>query len=111
MNNERIPPSQRPTIAQMRAQSNGEGWECARCGCCDWRVVDSRQYGTVRRRVRACRHCHHVIRTTETLDVSGENSGDSTGSLPNLGVHREDHPHDESDDSRRNDRTGCARTA
>ena len=63
---ERIPPHQRPTIAQMRAGSNGEGWECARCGCCDWRVVDSRQYGEIRRRVRACRHCHHVIRTTHS---------------------------------------------
>jgi len=69
---ERIPPHQRPTIAQMRAQTNGEGWECPRCGCCDWRVVDSRQFGETRRRVRACRHCHAVIRTIETLEVSQE---------------------------------------
>lgn len=110
--NERIPPHQRPTIAQMRAGSNGEGWECARCGCCDWRVVDSRQYGEIRRRVRACRHCHHVIRTTETLDVSGETLRDSTGSLPDLGVHREDSEHDDSaDDSRRSSGAKHARTA
>ena len=107
---ERIPPHARPTIAQMRT-SNGEGWECARCGCCDWRVVDSRQFGTIRKRVRACRHCSHIIRTVETLDEPPESSRDSTGSLPSLGVHREDGTHEHADDASRSHRAKFPRTA
>lgn len=105
MSSERIPPNKRPTFAQLRA-SSGEGWECSRCGCCDWRVVDSRQYGPVRRRVRACRHCHHVIRTSEVMDTPEQKGTDqSTGSLPDLGVISEDGPHDAADDTSRGHRT------
>lgn len=94
-------PQDRPTFRQL-AGSDGDGWECPRCGCHDWRVVDSRQFGTERRRVRACRHCHQSIRTVEILasDAIDRNSDDenrdgSTGSLTPLGLISDDVNHDD----------------
>ena len=98
----RVDPAARPSIADMREDddertdsaapaarrspdapgSNGEGWECARCGCCDWRV-DSRQYGEIRRRV--------PLSALPPRDPDGGDARrlgklrDSTGSLPGLG--------------------------
>ena len=58
----------RPTLGELAAQATGgDGWECPRCGCRDWRVEDSyfvagRQE---RRRRRFCRNCKQVLHTRE----------------------------------------------
>lgn len=67
---ERLQTHERPTLQQM--SSGGEGWECPRCGCHDWRVVDSRFTDGARRRIRACRHCHQVLRTVEQVADEAE---------------------------------------
>lgn len=67
MSGYRPPPENRPTFAQLRGDQ-GDGWECPRCGCHDWRVVRSLQFGEVRKRERVCRHCKQVIRTVEVRE-------------------------------------------
>lgn len=53
-------------LADEAAEADGANpWACPRCGCTDWRVVDSRLIGTTRRRQRACRNCHTAIPTLE----------------------------------------------
>lgn len=58
----------RPTLGELAAQATGgDGWDCPRCGCRDWRVEDSyfvagRQE---RRRRRFCRNCKQVLHTRE----------------------------------------------
>lgn len=49
------------------AEANGaDGWECPRCGCKEWRVVNSYMQGDGRNRRRVCRHCGQgLLRTTE----------------------------------------------
>jgi hypothetical protein len=56
----------RPTLSQMALAAGVDGWKCPRCGCEDWRVVDSRFTGDGRRRTRVCRHCKQQIQTVET---------------------------------------------
>lgn len=108
-------PHERPTFRDLLARDDGDGWECPRCGCRDWRVVDSRQFGDVRKRVRACRHCHQTIRTNEVIAepehhvIPLARPNDSTGSLREFGVIAEDVQHDDADDGRRSDRTKRAR--
>lgn len=58
----------RPTLGELAAQATGgDGWDCPRCGCRDWRVEDS--YFVVgrqeRRRRRFCRNCKQVLHTRE----------------------------------------------
>lgn len=53
----------RPTLQQMATGT--DGWLCPRCGCQDWRVVDSRWSDAGRRRQRVCRHCKHVFHSLE----------------------------------------------
>ena len=111
MSNGRQHPHERPTFRQLSG-SDGDGWECPRCGCHDWRVVDSRQLGVVRRRVRACRHCHQVIRTVETLDDGTQEescNSDSTCSLTPLSVVSDDVNHDDAREHFRCDRAKRAR--
>lgn len=61
-----IPPEERPTARELAAQSRGsDPWACPRCGCKDWRVVNSYMSGDARRRQRVCRHCHQVLITYE----------------------------------------------
>jgi hypothetical protein len=55
----------RPTLSQLALAPGVDGWKCPRCGCEDWRVVDSRFTGDARRRVRVCRHCKQQIQTSE----------------------------------------------
>lgn len=105
-------PHERPTFRQMLARDTDDGWECPRCGCRDWRVVDSRQFGDVRKRLRACRHCHQTIKTSEVMDAeAGTTStpGVSIGSLPAIATIDDDCEHDDADDCRASDRTKRAR--
>lgn len=105
-------PHERPTFRQMLARDTDDGWECPRCGCRDWRVVDSRQFGDVRKRLRACRHCHQTIKTSEVLDAESGTTSTPTGStysLKAIGIECEDGSHDDADDGRRSDRTKRAR--
>lgn len=53
-------------LANDAVQADGlDPWACPRCGCKDWRVVDSRLVGGARKRQRACRHCHTNLPTLE----------------------------------------------
>jgi hypothetical protein len=69
------PPEKRPSLSQLRTQSAaGEGsdaWSCPRCGCRDWRVINSHLRGGERRRQRACRHCGEPLRTLEVPAPDG----------------------------------------
>jgi transcription elongation factor Elf1 len=56
---------QRPTLQQLQAIA-GE-WACPRCGCEDWRVVDSRMVDNGRKRIRACRNCSQRLQTIEII--------------------------------------------
>lgn len=59
----------RPSLAQLAAQSNSDPWACPRCGCRDWRVANTYECKTdasIHRR-RICRHCHHVRISIETM--------------------------------------------
>jgi hypothetical protein len=40
-------------------------WACPRCGCTDWRTVDTRFRDGCVRRKRACRHCKTPLPTQE----------------------------------------------
>ena len=55
----------RKTLAQMKAEATDDPWKCPKCGCKDWRVLDSYETGGKRRRVRCCRNCRKVIETFE----------------------------------------------
>jgi hypothetical protein len=106
------PPYERPSLSQLAAQGTGEGWECPRCGCCDWRVIESRQYGDIRKRIRACRHCGKRLNTIEVIaEKSNGGLKNTTGSLSDLGIVREDSEHDDADDSPRSDRKQRTRSA
>lgn len=53
------PPRERPTMAELAAQSNGVApWTCPVCGCRDWRTLDTKEAanGNITR-TRYCRHC------------------------------------------------------
>lgn len=73
--------AERPTLGELAAQGgSGDGWECPRCGCCDWRVEDSyfvrgRQE---RRRRRFCRHCKQVLHTREVPIEADQGKLDGT---------------------------------
>ncbi len=52
----------RPTLAELAQESQGDSLRCPRCGCRDWRVVDSRQgVDSLQVRKRACRHCNFLM--------------------------------------------------
>jgi hypothetical protein len=52
------PPNERPTAAQLAAQCGNDPWVCPRCGCRDWRVLDTRDVSNGNlARTRICRHC------------------------------------------------------
>lgn len=53
------------TLAEMAAAARGSGWECPRCGCRAWRVVNSYMINGRRRRQRECLNCHSPIQTYE----------------------------------------------
>jgi len=106
------PPQERPSLSQLAAQGTGEGWECPRCGCCDWRVIESRQYGDIRKRIRMCRHCGKRLNTVETLaEKRSADAKNTTGSLADLGIIREDSEHDDADDTGRGHRAERTRSA
>ncbi len=69
------PPEKRLSLAQMAAQTvnneGGDAWACPRCGCRDWRVVNSHLRGGERRRQRQCRHCGEPLRTLEVPAPDG----------------------------------------
>lgn len=64
-----VPPEDRQSLSQLAAESiQSEGadpWACPKCGCCDWRVVNTYLRDGKRRRQRACRHCHTPMITLE----------------------------------------------
>lgn len=53
----RVPPKDRPSARDL-ASGGDPSWECPRCGCRDWRVLDTREAadGSVGR-TRYCRYC------------------------------------------------------
>jgi hypothetical protein len=99
----------RPTLGELAAQSSGgEGWECPRCGCCDWRVDDSYYVASAgeRRRRRFCRHCKQVIYTAEVV-VAGPKASNSTPvdeSLTILAQARHSAKHDDATNNPGSDR-------
>ena len=66
------PMHERPTAAQIAAQSNGaESWTCPVCGCKDWRVKGGkwlRKSDLARRRLIICRHCGYQRHSSEYID-------------------------------------------
>jgi hypothetical protein len=67
-----IPPDKRPSASELAAQSNGaDPWACPRCGCADWRVVNTYLIDGKRRRQRACRNCHTPLITYEVPCPNG----------------------------------------
>jgi hypothetical protein len=57
----------RPTLEELAA-ATVDPWMCPHCGCNDWRTVTTYRCkdGSIRRQ-KACRHCHYLRRTIETL--------------------------------------------
>lgn len=115
MSGYRLPPENRPTFAQLKGDQ-GDGWECPRCGCHDWRVVRSLQFGEVRKRERVCRHCKQLIRTVEVreevarVDDNPEPiPGNDICSMTHLGVIGDYSQHDDADDSTAGNRAKRAR--
>ena len=114
------PPYERPSLSQLAAQGTGEGWECPRCGCCDWRVINSYYVTSTqsRHRRRECRHCHQLLTTREvTLESMPDSTSDATNSkageeaLTRLSVVAHDAKHDDADDPPRSDRKQRTRSA
>ena len=67
-------PKDRLSAAEIKARSLGKSANaCPRCGCMDWRTVNSyvRADGT-RRRQQYCRHCKKTRETIETPTTEGE---------------------------------------
>ena len=63
-----IPPEERPTAEQLKAQSLGvDPWACPHCGCRGpHKVVNTYDAGMQRRRRRICRNCKQgLVRTAE----------------------------------------------
>jgi transcriptional regulator NrdR family protein len=62
----------RYTLRELAAAANAAGpdpWACRRCGCKDWRVVDSRMATGERKRKRVCRHCGQGFIDTSEVPV------------------------------------------
>lgn len=59
---------QRKTLEQMAAEARSNPWACPRCGCMDWRTVDSYFCVTtsMRHRRQRCRHCSYTRMTWES---------------------------------------------
>lgn len=60
--------SMKPLRQYLREAAEVEGadpWACPRCGCRDWRVVNSHEYGGPRKRQRQCRNCEYDLPTLE----------------------------------------------
>jgi hypothetical protein len=88
----------RPTLGELASQATGgDGWECPRCGCRDWRVEDSYfvRGRNERMRRRFCRHCKQVLHTREIpIEAESEkfsppnpaNSTDADENLTRLGI-------------------------
>ena len=66
----RVPPEDRPSARELAAQSSGGSVECPKCGCRDWRTVDSRPGDNVFQvRRKRCRNCGYTINRTEEVAV------------------------------------------
>ena len=61
--------AEQKTLQQLQreaaAAAGSDLWACPRCGCRDWRVVNSHEYGGPRRRQRECRNCGYDLPTLE----------------------------------------------
>lgn len=121
--NERPVPPQRPTLAELsRAARSASGWDCPRCGCSDWRVVNSYYVpGTgSRNRTRYCRHCKHVIHTMETtvdetpkppVNAQPFTNGNDVSTLLTHTILASESKHDDANNGRRSDRAKRTRPA
>lgn len=62
------PKSMQQMIRETAAAEAAEGrdiWACPACGCKDWRIANSHEWGGPRKRQRICRHCGHEMPTQE----------------------------------------------
>lgn len=76
---------QPPTLAELAALT-ADPWDCPRCGCQDWRTVNTYpcQDGTIHRRQR-CRHCGHIRITYESpMPPAAESAANSIPEAPSL---------------------------
>ena len=59
------PSRRRPSLGELQSRTNG--WDCPRCGCRDWRVINSYLCADgTRHRRQFCRHCYFSRITVET---------------------------------------------
>lgn len=70
--------AKRKTLQELAAQSRANAWACPRCGCLDWRTINSYfapSDGTRHRRQR-CRNCNYTRMTWESTTPPTEDSDD-----------------------------------
>jgi len=71
------PPTLRELAAQAAAAEGGDLWSCGRCGCRDWRVVNTYRTAAGIRRRRVCRNCgQDLLMTTEAPDEPESGDGE-----------------------------------
>lgn len=122
-NEERPDMTARPTLAELaQAARSASGWDCPRCGCSDWRVVNSYYVPSSgsRNRTRYCRHCKHVIHTVETtveelpeppVNAQAFTNGNAVSTMLTPTILASESKHDDAHDRTRSDRTKRARPA
>jgi hypothetical protein len=54
-------------VTGAASQGGDGGLRCPKCGCRDFRVVETRASGDRINRRRACRHCGHRVTTSERI--------------------------------------------
>jgi len=122
-NDERPDMTARPTLAEL-AQSarSASGWDCPRCGCSDWRVVNSYYVPSSgsRNRTRYCRNCKHVIHTVETtveelpeppVNVQAVTNSNDVATMLTPTILASESKHDDAYDRTRSDRAKRSRPA
>ena len=64
----------RPTLGELASKSN-DPWTCPKCGCRDWRTINSYlcKDGTRHRR-KYCRNCYHIRTTYESFEKPSDDS-------------------------------------
>lgn len=63
--------AQEQAYRESQEGSGVDPWACPSCGCKDWRIANSHEYGGPRKRQRICRNCGHELPTLEVPVPAG----------------------------------------
>lgn len=61
----------RKMLSQMKAEGEADPWACPKCGCRDYRVLNTYYVDGHPRRRRCCRNCRKVVHTDEVMCPPG----------------------------------------